>query len=144
VRSVVDVAMLLCNDKSLFIWQLLGDRCSWRWPFQKESVFGAFGLFVVLGYEILSQVTIMMALANCDFFFCSLGYVGGLRASSQCMTPSTPQVLLPLCNSELGSKIPTFQLDKASAQNRYKSKKQKRKLEAAETAIAYDGVESLI
>ena len=27
-----------------------GDKMSWRWPFQKESVFGVFGLFLVLAW----------------------------------------------------------------------------------------------
>eukprot|EP00756_Hemistasia_phaeocysticola_P024898 Hpha_TRINITY_DN15976_c2_g6::TRINITY_DN15976_c2_g6_i1::g.73995::m.73995 len=35
------VALLLCV--------LEGDRLSWRWPFQKEKFFGAFGLFLALG-----------------------------------------------------------------------------------------------
>jgi len=29
---------------------LSGDRMSWRWPFQKESLFGVFGLFMVLAW----------------------------------------------------------------------------------------------
>jgi sterol desaturase/sphingolipid hydroxylase (fatty acid hydroxylase superfamily) len=38
----VIMALVLC-------W-LSGDKLSWRWPFQKESVFGAFGLFLLLGW----------------------------------------------------------------------------------------------
>jgi len=36
------VALVLC-------W-IGGDKMSWRWPFQKESVVGTFGLFVLLGW----------------------------------------------------------------------------------------------
>jgi len=35
---------------ALLLAFLSRDRCSWRWPFQKEPVFGAFGLFLVLGW----------------------------------------------------------------------------------------------
>lgn len=38
----VAMAMLLCY--------VFKDRMSWRWPFQKEPLFGTFGLFVVLGW----------------------------------------------------------------------------------------------
>ena len=27
-----------------------GDRMSWRWPFHKERIIGAFGLFILLGF----------------------------------------------------------------------------------------------
>jgi sterol desaturase/sphingolipid hydroxylase (fatty acid hydroxylase superfamily) len=35
---------------ALVLAYLSDDRMSWRWPFQKEPVFGAFGLFLVLGW----------------------------------------------------------------------------------------------
>lgn len=35
------VALLLCVAS--------GDKKSWRWPFQKERVLGAFGMFLLLG-----------------------------------------------------------------------------------------------
>eukprot|EP00656_Telonema_subtile_P037843 TRINITY_DN4224_c0_g1_i1.p1 TRINITY_DN4224_c0_g1~~TRINITY_DN4224_c0_g1_i1.p1 ORF type:complete len:272 (-),score=57.87 TRINITY_DN4224_c0_g1_i1:64-879(-) len=38
------VAFLLCVAS--------GDTMNWRWPFQKEKVLGAFGLFVVLGWLV--------------------------------------------------------------------------------------------
>jgi len=40
--SPVIVAMVLAK--------VAGDRLSWRWPFQKERVVGAFGLFFILGF----------------------------------------------------------------------------------------------
>eukprot|EP00941_MAST-03F_sp_MAST-3F-sp1_P003229 g3229.t1 len=38
----VFLALLLCK--------LSGDTKSWRWPFQREKIFGAFGLFIFLGW----------------------------------------------------------------------------------------------
>ena len=41
-HTPVPIAMLLSK--------LSGDKMSWRWPFQKESVAGSFGLFLLLGW----------------------------------------------------------------------------------------------
>mmetsp|Transcript_50061 Transcript_50061/g.116836 ORF Transcript_50061/g.116836 Transcript_50061/m.116836 type:complete len:451 (+) Transcript_50061:117-1469(+) len=41
----VFVALGLCH--------LSGDRLSWRWPFQKESILGQFGIFLTLGYLLV-------------------------------------------------------------------------------------------
>ena len=35
---------------ALALCHLSGDKLSWRWPFQKERVFGQFGVFLTLGY----------------------------------------------------------------------------------------------
>jgi sterol desaturase/sphingolipid hydroxylase (fatty acid hydroxylase superfamily) len=35
---------------ALVLCAAAGDRLSWRWPFQKESLFGTFGLFIALGW----------------------------------------------------------------------------------------------
>jgi len=40
--SPILMALLCCA--------LSSDRMSWRWPFHKEKIFGAFGLFIVLGF----------------------------------------------------------------------------------------------
>ena len=35
---------------AMFLSKASGDRMSWRWPFQKENVFGVFGFFLILGW----------------------------------------------------------------------------------------------
>lgn len=45
VAAIVTVAPI---PLAVLLSKLSGDRMSWRWPFQKESVAGVFGLFVLL------------------------------------------------------------------------------------------------
>ena len=35
---------------ALLLSRLSGDKMSWRWPFAKDRIFGAFGLFLGLGW----------------------------------------------------------------------------------------------
>ena len=35
---------------ALALCHLSGDKLSWRWPFQKERIFGQFGIFLTMGY----------------------------------------------------------------------------------------------
>ena len=56
--SPVAMALLLCV--------LSGDKMSWRWPFQKESVIGTFGLFLVLGWLVCILPIYHATLAICE------------------------------------------------------------------------------